>query len=37
MSDTQGLIASGADARLIHLAEILEESLDYVATTDLYG
>ncbi|MCU1397034.1 MAG: diguanylate cyclase, partial [Acidimicrobiales bacterium] len=25
------------DARLIHLAEILEESLDYVATTDLYG
>ncbi|MCU1393417.1 MAG: diguanylate cyclase [Ilumatobacteraceae bacterium] len=37
MSDTAGLIASGADARLIHLAEILEESLDYVATTDLYG
>ncbi|MCU1391218.1 MAG: hypothetical protein JWL72_4556 [Ilumatobacteraceae bacterium] len=37
MSDTEGLIASGADARLIHLAEILEESLDYVATTDLYG
>ena len=37
MSDTAGLIASGADARLIHLAEILEESSDYVATTDLYG
>ena len=37
MSDTAGLIASGADARLIHLAEILEESSDFVATTDLYG
>lgn len=30
-------MVNGDDARLVHLAEILEESTDYVATTDLDG